>query len=164
MHIQDAIDRTQTFDALVPFIDNAREDVSFWGFRYITVPTYKGRTSIDALAVKIFQIKHQRGLEIIRSTGDKYARISRKESISPEIVKKLNILYKKNDDRLKMVNCITRLFYKIRQTLEPFRINHCFTLRQQWDSYFEDVFNDEGEEIDIRDIPKRIPRLKDMFE
>jgi len=97
-------------------INNAKENISFWGYRYITVPGLKGRASIDALAAQV--------IKLVR--GHKFEYTKEERNIGILMSRKIEQLYDASDVRLKKSNFLTRFFRGIRLLIESFRRPHFF--------------------------------------
>lgn len=98
LNLNTVLANTSSFADLDSLVKDANEDISFWGFRYVYVPGYKGKVHIDALAKKVNTL--------VRASFD----FSEEErELGKQIVSKINQLYTANDNR-KKTNLITRIF------------------------------------------------------
>jgi len=96
-------------------VNRSQQNISFFGYRYITVKDYDFTIPIDALAAKV--------MEMIKSRFDF---TEEERAMGRRIVEKINTLYVEND--AKKVNWITRLFCIIRDLWKylstPKSMNH----------------------------------------
>lgn len=92
-----------SFVELAPVVRQIRENISFFGWRYLYVPTYEGELHIDALANRVTQLAWDtRGFsEEERTAGYEIADI-------------VNRLYLENDRRRDNLNFFSYTLCKIR--------------------------------------------------
>lgn len=50
------IQNATSLSELLPIARSAKEDISFWGFRYITVEGFNGRAAVGELAERVLLI------------------------------------------------------------------------------------------------------------
>jgi len=142
MSIKTVIKRSTLNNDFLSLVNKAKENISFWGRCYITIPGLNGKAPIDILAARVIKLVKQKHFE--------YSLEER--NIGSLISKKIDQLYTANDCRLKKCNILTKLFHFLRNL--PDRISGSFTsfpprdvssTRWEWDFVhglaFRNVFN-----------------------
>ncbi|CRX37631.1 hypothetical protein [Estrella lausannensis] len=112
IHLQTALCRASNFFEIAPIVKNAKEDISFFGGRYIYAEGYEGTVDIDAIAARFMELQetHFEPTEEERKLG---------REITPLISK----LYESNYSRDK--NILTRIFCAFRDFLRNVWILFC---------------------------------------
>ena len=90
--IQTALVNVPSFVELESIVKDAKEDISFFGHRYIYVKGYKGTLSIDALALSVVMLV-SKGLDFNHNDDEK-------QSLA-EIIPLVSKIYEQNDARWK---------------------------------------------------------------
>ncbi len=98
-HISTALVHVSSFVEITSLVENAKEDVSFWGHRYIFMKDYDGTLSIGALALRVITLLRQNKVDF---TQDKAERDGFAE-ITPQV----SAIYKQNDARRKNLSKLT---------------------------------------------------------
>lgn len=102
MNIKSVLQEVRTFAELETIVKKAQANLSFWGFRYITVLDYEGTSPIDALAAKV--------LELVRKNPD-FNEVERKHGKT--IMRPIDNIYRVSDKLVKKANCLTKFFAKL---------------------------------------------------
>lgn len=111
------LDEAVDFDGLVSLASNVKEEVSFWGCRYVTVEGYDDTLSIHELAQKV--------MEVAKETLD-----YEQDQDYQELVPLIDAIYQ-NSDRIKAEkNLFTQLLCSIRDAW-----NSMETYRTQWNHH-----------------------------
>ncbi len=98
MNLNTFLYATDKFIELEPTIDHVKEDISFWGIRYVYLDGSKDRFPIDILAKRV--------MELVKSKHFEY---SNQERIAgKKIAAKIDKIYESNDDRLERKWFITQ--------------------------------------------------------
>lgn len=123
MNIYIELNKFCSFETLDPFVQNAKEEISFFGYRYIYVDGYKDVLRIDSLAKRV--------LEIL-SENFKFEFDENERAFLKKISNKVDLIYKNNDDRIKQKFLITRIICSFRDWLHNFE-QWGYGIRFQWD-------------------------------
>ncbi|WP_042279562.1 hypothetical protein [Candidatus Protochlamydia sp. R18] len=115
---------------LFSIVKNAKENISFWGYRYIYIVGYENTLPIDALASKL--------IELVRVDFD----FSEDERlIGKSITPIIENLYEQNKKRINDKNWFTQIICKIRD-LWKFNKEGGYGIKFEWDNYFwKDTFD-----------------------
>ncbi|MBA3722219.1 MAG: hypothetical protein H0W88_07450 [Parachlamydiaceae bacterium] len=104
MKIQTFLEKTSTYRELEPVFKKAKEDISFFGCRYIFVEGYSGTLHINDLASHV--------MNLLEKTNYEFDEIDRKPGFF--LSKRIGHLYEVNNKRMKDKNTVTRTMCKIR--------------------------------------------------
>lgn len=107
MNLESSLYRTDKFVALEPIIENVKEDISFWGIRYVYIQGSKDRFPIDILAKRV--------IELIRKTNFEFT--DKERAAGEKIAIKIDRIYEDNDLRLQNKWFITRILCYISDNL-----------------------------------------------
>lgn len=97
-NLKTIIMQAPSFSILDEVISDARVDISYFGLRYLEMPDYEGRISIDSLGWRVTDM----------ATNTDYDEAERR--IGKKIPKTLLRLYKESEEKLKEKNLITKIF------------------------------------------------------
>lgn len=89
--IQTALVNVSSFVELAILVKNAKENVSFFGHRYIYIDGYEGTLSIDALALRVMTLVRQ---NINFNQDDQ-------DILNGQIIPQISKIYQQNDNRWK---------------------------------------------------------------
>jgi len=101
--MQTAILEAQTFTTLLPLIQKAHPNISFWGQRYVHIVGHKGTWPIDTLVDHV--------LKMVERNFD-FNEEERKAG--KEIASLIDRLYVISDDQTQHLNYLTYIFCKLR--------------------------------------------------
>lgn len=107
MNLENKLYQTDSFVELWPTIENVREEISFFGVRYVYLSGEEETFPIDILAKRVIQL--------IRKT--KYEFTDEERSAGRLIARKIDKIYADNDTRLESKWFITRFICYIRDNL-----------------------------------------------
>jgi len=102
-HMQTAILEARSFVALVPLIQKAHPNISFWGQRYIHLVGHKGTWPIDTLVDHV--------LKMVKSNFD-FNEVEREAG--KEIASLIDRLYVISNDQTQHLNYVTYILCKFR--------------------------------------------------
>ncbi|WP_042280048.1 hypothetical protein [Candidatus Protochlamydia sp. R18] len=129
MNFQQVLTSTQSFVKLEPVINQASDEISFWGKRYIYIQRYKQDFPLHDLVACIIEIVIQKEFEFSpeeREAGRK-------------IAAKINQLYQNNDNKLENKNLITRQLCKLRDAWLNWTTPY-YSPRFKWEHTFNNFF------------------------
>lgn len=121
MNIYIELNNFRSFEALDTFVKNSKEEISFFGYRYIYVDGYKGVLPIDALAKRVLEI-----------LSKDFEFDEKERAFLKNISNKVDLIYKNNDDRINQKLLITRIICSFRDWLHNFE-KWGYGVRFQWD-------------------------------
>lgn len=99
MSLQNSLYITDKFVELEPIIENVKEDVSFWGTRYVYLEDCEDRFPIDILAGRV--------IELVKKTKFEFS--DEERAAGKKIAAKIDQIYLDNDNRLEEKWLITRI-------------------------------------------------------
>ncbi|KIC72681.1 hypothetical protein [Candidatus Protochlamydia amoebophila] len=100
MYLENSLYQTDKFAELEPVIEQVKEDITFWGTRYVYLPGSSGRFPIDILARRV--------IELMEKTRFEYTEEER--NAGKKIAAKIDQIYQDNDKKLKGKWFLTRFF------------------------------------------------------
>ena len=100
--IQPVLANISSLSDVFPIIKKAKEEISFFGCRYISVEGYDGALPIHALSARV--------MELAKTTLN----TSQKDLLDQEIVPLIDEIYRLNEERTKEKNAFTRILCGIR--------------------------------------------------
>ncbi|NGX29485.1 MAG: hypothetical protein KR126chlam4_00985 [Candidatus Anoxychlamydiales bacterium] len=115
MSIKTVLQRSTLNNDFLSLVNKAKENISFWGNCYITIPGLNEEAPIDTLAARVIKLVQQQHFE--------YSQEER--NIGSLISKKIDQLYDANDCRFKKCNILTKLFCNLRYLFDL--LNGLFT-------------------------------------
>lgn len=130
--VQSVLSNISSFTDLLPIVRKAKEDISFFGCRYIYIEEYDGTLPINALASRV--------MELAKSTIN----FSQDEDYQ-EIVPLIDAIYLHNDERKK--NPFTRVLCSIRDIWSYYIQSNAEGSRFQWEQHRDEI----GQNIDKLD-------------
>ena len=107
MNLENSLYRTDKFVELEQIIENVKENISFWGFRYVYIQGSKDRFPIDILAKRI--------IELMKKT--KFEFTDEERAAGKIISAKIDLIYNNNDKKLERKWFITRFLCYIRDNI-----------------------------------------------
>ena len=107
---------------MLPIVEKAKEDISFFGCRYIYIEKYDGTLPINALASRV--------MEVAKNTIN-YS----EEEDYQEIVSLVDDVYLHNDERTKEKNPFTRVLCCIRDIWSYYFQGSTDGSRTQWEQH-----------------------------
>jgi hypothetical protein len=102
---------------------HAKEDISFFGYRYVYIPKFDGKIAIDDFPSRV--------MSLIRKNFDFD---ENERSSGKKIASHINKLYEDNDKKTGKKNILTRLFCKVRDFWNQNIKNLGYGTRFDWDS------------------------------
>ena len=127
MNLENSLYTTDQFVELEPIIENVREDISFWGDRYVYIQGSDGRFPIDILAKRV--------IELMKKT--KFEFNDEERAAGKKIAAKIDLIYADNDKRLEGKWFITRILCYI---WDNFR-DGGYTPRFDWEDGEDEAFD-----------------------
>ena len=91
MNLAISLHATDKFIELEPLIEKVKDDISFWGFRYVYLDGCNDRFPIDILAKRV--------IELVKSKQFEYSNLER--AAGKKIAAKIDQIYENNDGLLK---------------------------------------------------------------
>ena len=124
--IQSVVSNISSFTDLLPIVKKTKEDISFFGCRYIYIEDYDGTLPISALASRVMQLAKT---TLNYSQEDSYQ----------EIVPLIDALYLRNDEKEKEKNPFTRILCLIRDVWNHYIKNDTDVSRFQWEQHKNEI-------------------------
>ena len=127
MNLENSLYKTDQFVELEPIIENVREDISFWGDRYVYIQGSDDRFPIDILAKRI--------IELMKKT--KFEFNDEERAAGKKIAAKIDQIYADNDKRLEGKWFITQILCYIWDNLR----DGGYTPRFYWEDRENEAFD-----------------------
>ena len=124
--IQSVISNIFSYTDLLPIIEKVKEDISFFGCRYIYIEDYDGSLPINTLASRVMELAKT---ALNYSLEDRYQ----------EIVPLIDALYLRNDERERKKNSFTRILCSIRDVWNHYIKNDIDASRFQWEQHKKEI-------------------------
>lgn len=119
MELSQVIANAKSFSDLHQITSEAKEGITFWGYRYIYLSTgnYKDVVHINTLALRV--------IEICASSCRTKVRISIEDcQIGNEVVRQIDRIFSMNDNSFKKRNILTKIICAIRDLFFEIKNRH----------------------------------------